>query len=230
MDLGGAGRDHDLLRVDVEHERRRPHDDQRPRIDPDDLIALLGIEDEHPLAGLLGRRGGLLAAVATADHGDIDMGPQDLDVGAGQGRREVGAGNLGQRRQPVRRVADDGETRSGLQLARPDVGDALDPRQAVAAIAGQAQRPWAGGCRAAAQDRDRDRVTGGEGHGATVDDDTSRLGDPRRTAAVGHWRILAPAGSNNGSGWSRAGLRRPMISISKPSPPAPSGVASSVGT
>ncbi len=64
----------------------------------------------------------------------------------------------------------------------------------------------------------------------TVDDDASRFDEPRRSGALGHWRILVLAGSNKGSGWRRAGRRRPMISISKPSPPGPSGVASSVGT
>ena len=41
-------------------------------------------------------------------------------------------------------------------------------------------------------------------------------------------RIRTPCGSNSGSGWSRAGRRRPMISISKPLAAA-SCVASSAG-
>ena len=45
-----------------------------------------------------------------------------------------------------------------------------------------------------------------------------------------HARIRTPCGSKSGSGWSRAGRRRPMISISKPRPPGPSGEASSAGT
>ena len=42
---------------------------------------------------------------------------------------------------------------------------------------------------------------------------TIRAGSAARR--LGHWRIRTPWGSNSGSGWSRAGRRRPMISISK---------------
>ena len=45
-----------------------------------------------------------------------------------------------------------------------------------------------------------------------------------------HARIRRPWGSKSGSRCSRAGRRRPMISISKLAPPGPSGGASSVGT
>ena len=102
-------------------------------------------------------------------------------------------------------------------------------RQAVPAVAGQAQRPAAAGHLAGAQDRDRDRVARLERDRPPVDDDPARL-DGAAASALGHWRIRRPCGSNSGSGWSRAGRRRPMISISNPAPPGPSGVARAVGT
>ena len=54
--------------------------------------------------------------------------------------------------------------------------------------------------------------------------------DVQQTAAPNgdrHWRIRSPCGSKSGSGWSRAGRRRPMISTSKPSPPASASPAPS---
>ena len=70
------------------------------------------------------------------------------------------------------------------------------------------------------------------------------LGNPGRTVPAeswvrcghdgpdrpGHARIRSPCGSKSGSGWSRAGRRRPMISTSNPEPPGPSGVDNSAGT
>ncbi len=83
---------------------------------------------------------------------------------------------------------------------------------------------------AAPDDRDRHRVARLERDRLPVDDDPARpaTGAPRRW--IRHWRIRSPAGSNSGSGWIRAGRRRPMISISNPPPPGPSGAASSAGT
>ena len=61
------------------------------------------------------------------------------------------------------------------------------------------------------------------------DDQSLRL-DGGHRRSIGHWRIRVPSGSTRGCGWIRAGRRRPMISISSPLAPGPSGVASSAGT
>ena len=100
--------------------------------------------------------------------------------------------------------------------------------ETVRAVAGETQRAAVTGCLAAAQERDRDAVAGLEGDGPAVDDDPPAGHGGR--GAVGHWRIRRPSGSKSGVGCRRAGRRRPMISISKPDPPGPSGVASAVGT
>ena len=148
---------------------------------------------------------------------------------AGQRRRgQVRGGHHGEWRHRPGRVPRDPQPGPCRGLARPDVGDAVDLGQAVPAVAGEAQRPAAPGHLAAAQDRERDRVARLERDRPTVDDDPP-AGRPA-PPTVGHWRIRAPVGSNSGSGWSRAGRRRPMISISNPAPPGPSGVARAVGT
>ena len=158
--------------------------------------------------------------------------PLDLDRPARAGSRQVRARHDGEWR--VRRRPGAARPRSpgpGRGLARPDVGDAVDRREAVRRSrrpgtasrrgraprrpAGSRSRPSrpartrpAGRRRRSARRRPRRRPSGASVTGASA-------GPPGRTAA---------------RGWSRAGRRRPMISISKPSPPGPSGVASAVGT
>ena len=97
---------------------------------------------------------------------------------------------------------------------------------APAWLARQAEAATVTGHLARSNDLDGDGIPIRELDRSPVDDDPA--GDLGR--CVGHWRIRRPCGSKSGSGWSRAGRRRPMISISRPLPPGPSGVDSSVGT
>src|SRR6185369_16616450 len=137
------------------------------------------------------------------------------------------------------RVPAHGHPGSRRGLARSDIGDAVDLREAVAAVPGEAQRPASGRDLARPEDRDRHRVARLERDRAPVDDDPAgplarALAGPFRGRGLGHWRIRVPAGSNSGSGWRRAGRRRPMISISNlpsaASSPSPPAVASRDGT
>ena len=114
----------------------------------------------------------------------------------------------------------------GGRLARPDERDAVDDREAVPAVAGEAEGPAASRVLAGAEDRDRERVARAGVDRPAVDDDPCGAAARR----LGHWRIRTPWGSNSGSGWSRAGRRRPMISISKPAAAGPSGDARATGT
>ena len=221
VDLRGPGRDDDLVGLDVEHPGRRPHDDQRTGVDRDDLLARTRIEDADRPTTALGLGGRHTSARATADDHDIDGDPLDPDLAGRHRRREVGPDRDGEWRKTARRMPGDLRPRSGGGLTGPDVGDAIDLGHAVPAVPGQTQRPTGRWRLARSQDGDRDGVAGLEGDRATVDD------DPRWFA---HWRIRTPLGSNVGSGWSRAGRRCPMISISNPWPPGPSGVASAAGT
>ena len=74
LDLGGARSRRRLVGADVEHERGRPHDERRARVDADDLVAELGVEDEHPATGRLRGACGLAAAGPTTDDRDVDLG------------------------------------------------------------------------------------------------------------------------------------------------------------
>ena len=51
VDLGRAGRDDDLVRVDVEHAVFGADHDHRPGVDRDDLVAGVRVEDADRLAG-----------------------------------------------------------------------------------------------------------------------------------------------------------------------------------
>ena len=221
VDLGRPGRDDDLVGRDVEHPGRRADDDQRSGVDRDDLVARCASRTRTDLPA---------RSASAAAAGPLDPPPMTATSTSRwcSGDRRRAAASMSDPRRPPRGVAGiaptrmprDPQPRPGGRLARPDVGDAIDLGKAVPAVAGEAQRPAAARDLTPAQDRDRDRIPSLERHGPTVDDDPT----------LGHWRIRRPCGSNSGSGWSRAGHRRPMISISKPEPPGPSGVASSVGT
>ena len=228
LELGRARRDHDLVGMDVEHPAARPGDDRGTGIDRDHLVTGAGVEDDHGSAGGSRSRLGLEPGRPATHDRDVHLEPADLDRHAGRRRPEVRPLHDGERRHVVRRMADDDHPRARRRLARPNVGDAVDLGQAIAAIAGQAQRattPWD---HSGAQDGDRHGITRLESDRPPIDDDpAARHG---RRAGVGHWRIREPVGSNSGSGWSLAGRRRPMISISNPAPPGPSGDASAVGT
>ena len=228
MDLGGAGRDDDLARMDVEHARaasgRRSSARRRSRRPP-------RRRRRRGRGRTCPARSASAAAASPLDPPPMTATSTSRWCSSTVDRerrgRQVRGGHHGERRHRPGRMPRDPQPGPRRGLARPDVGDAVDLGEAVAAIAGQAQRPAAPGDLAAAQDRDRDRVARLERDRPPVDDDPpaarrAALGGRRRD--LGHWRIRRPSGSNSGSGWSRAGRRRPMISISKPSPPGPSGV------
>ncbi len=226
VDLGRARRDDDLVRVEMEHAVRGSDDDHRAGVDRDHLVAGPCVEDADRLAGTfrLGGRGE--AGRTSADDRHVDLEVVEIDPRRQRRRGQVGRGHHGEWRVRPGRMPRDPQPRSCLRLAGPDVRGAVDLRQAVAAVAGQAQRPAAPGHLAPTHDGDRHRVARLERDRSPVDDDPAATG----RHGVGHWRIRRPCGSNSGSGCSRAGRRSPMISISKPSPPGPSAVASSVGT
>ncbi len=213
LELRGPSRDHDLVRLDVEHPRRRPRDDGRPGVDAGHLDAVARVEDQGVVALAGGRAAGRPAA---DDHGP-DRAPFDGHVRAPRVDEE--------RRVPVDGMPRHDGTRPSGRLACPHERDAIDDREAVPAVAGEAERPAATRLLAGTQDRDRERVARVGLDRPAIDD------DPRGAAArrLGHWRIRTPWGSNSGSGWSRAGRRRPMISISK-RPPVPFGDARATGT
>ena len=223
MDLGGPGRDDDLVRLHMKHPVVGPGDDHRPGVDRHDLVARFGIEDEDASAGGSSRLGCRQSARSAADDRDIDRGATEFRDGRDRRHRRVGAHHDRQRRVVRGRVTDDGQSRPGRDLAGPDVGHPIDDREAVAAIAGETQRPAPTRHLPAPDDRHRDGVAGLEAHGLPVDDDPARV-DRRPSRSIGHWRIRSPAGSNSGSRWMRAGRRRPMISISN-APSAPSAAS-----
>ncbi len=224
LDLGGTGRDDDPLGLDVEHAGRCPGHDRGTRVDGDDLVPLPRVQDERVRMV----RGGSPAAVAATDDDDLGLRALDRDVRAERCRDRVRAVHHGECRVAVRRMPLHARARSGRHLAGAHERDAIDDAQAVPAVAGQAQRAATGRGLTRAHERDRHGVARLEGHGPHHRRRSARSAP--EPDAVGHWRIRAPVGSNIGSGCSRAGRRRPMISISKPSPPGPSGVASAAGT
>jgi hypothetical protein len=77
-----------------------------------------------------------LARLAAADDHDVSIDPSDLDLLTGRVSSGVRPVHYGQGWQPGNRVALDGQPRAGGLLAGPDVGDAIDRRQAVPAVTG----------------------------------------------------------------------------------------------
>ena len=184
-----------------------PHDERGAVVDGDDLLAVSGIEHEHvpPLGSERGELGP--AAVALADHGDVDR------YVAHRGRRPVAHGRRGpvaagvraeERRSADLRVPANDHAVARRGLARPHVGHPVDLGDAAPAVAGQAERPAVAGVLPGPQDGERDRVAGRDRQRCTV-----QLQDR-------HVRIRRPWGSNAGSGCRWAGQRWPMISTSKP--------------
>ena len=226
LDLDRARRDDDLVRPDMQHPAGISGHDRRTGIDAHDLAAVPGVEEQDIAACGARRFHGGLAARAATDHGDIGLGSANGDLRADRHQGQVSPVDHREPGLATGRVADDHGPRSRGDLAGPDVGDAVDLRQAVPAVARQAEAATVTGHLARSNDRDGDGIPIRELDRSPVDDDPA--GDLGR--CVGHWRIRRPCGSKSGSGWSRAGRRRPMISISRPLPPGPSGVDSSVGT
>ena len=171
MDLGGARRDDDLARMDVEHAVGRADHDHRPGVDRDDLLAGMGVEDADGLARPLRLGGRGEPAGAAADDRDVHLEMVQLDRDRERRGRQIRGGHHGERRHRLDRMPGDPQSRAGGGLARPDVGGAVDLGETVAAIAGEAQRAAPPGDLAAAQDRDRDRIARLERDRPPVDDD-----------------------------------------------------------
>ena len=124
--------------------------------------------------------------------------PLDGDVRSAR-VRDVRCGTTGVAACP-RPDAGRPRARPRRDLAGPDVRDAVDLGEAVAAVAGQAQRPAATRQLARPEDRERDRVARLERERPSVDDDPAAagaVGAPTRD--LGHWRIRRPCGSKSGS-------------------------------
>ncbi len=115
----------------MDHRTVAPDDDRGPGVDGNHLVALAAIEDEDPPPGTLGLRGRGSSGLATADDRDIGlvMPDRDLDL----------ARLVVPPRRTVRGMALDGQPVTRRGQAGPDVGDALDLGDAVAAVTGQAQ-------------------------------------------------------------------------------------------
>ena len=140
MDLRRAGRDDDPARLDVKHSVAGPGDEQRACVGRHHFRAIGGIEDDDGLTACRRGSGGSSTARPATHHRDVHDAPPDLDFAMTRRCGRIRCCDHRQRRQPVRRVAGDRQPGSGRGLACPDVGDAVDLREAVAAIASQAER------------------------------------------------------------------------------------------
>ena len=157
---------------------RRPSGRRRS---PTTSSPVAGVEHEDVAAGRLGVRGGRAGPlVAATDDHDVDLAarrPRSSGASGGArrrpGRRPTGSGGM-----PVGRVALDGQPGPGRRLARPDVGDAVDRREAVAAVAGQAQRARRGpGTSPARRIAIATESPASNGDRPPVDDDPRRVAD-----------------------------------------------------
>ena len=171
LDLGRAGGDDDLAGVDVQHALGAARHDGRPRVDGDDLVAILGVEEQDLAPGRLRFRDRPLPGRSAADDDELDLPALDGDLGTERRPRRIRAVDDRERGQPLRRMALDDQPWPRRHLAGTDVGHAIDGRQAVATIAGQAERAASAGHLAGPQDGDGDGVAGLERDGSTVDDE-----------------------------------------------------------
>ena len=163
LDLGRAGRDDDLVGLEMEHPAGLPGDDRRTRIDPDDLDRRRSASRIVAARPARRRRRSPAPPPPTTTRSSATDGP---GISAPTGTRARSRrSTVGQRRLAVGRVAVDDGPRPGRDLAGPDVGDAVDRREAVAAVAGEAERSAAARHLARPDDRDRDRVAGLESIG-----------------------------------------------------------------
>ena len=209
-------------RLDVEHPVRRPGDDGRAGVDrrrPRRRRPRRGRSAPSRAAAAAA------AAVAAADDATSTSTWTSLD----RRRRAASALDHGEWRHRLGRVAVDRPCPAGPRSGRsgrrrrrrPRRGSSRSRRRGRASRRDPAPRRR-GGSRSRPSRPARARWA--------VRRRRSAPPAPVASVRLGHWRIRRPCGSNSGSGWSRAGRRRPMISISKPPPPGPSGVASAVGT
>ena len=155
LDLRGARRDDDLVRVDVEHPARLAGDDRRAWIDPDDVDAVARVEHDG-VASL--RR---LAPAGTApDDRDAGMDAANAHGLADREPGEVAQVHVRQWRLASCRVPLDDGPGACCDLARPDVGRPVNLGEAVAAVAGQAERATPARHLPRPDDRDGDGVAG----------------------------------------------------------------------
>ena len=156
LDFRGAGGNHDLpLRMNVEHapgvvER----DDQRARVDAGDVLPFPGVEGDHVLPRGTGVRSGPAPRVALADDHRVAV-----DVVGGR-RFGLGSRLLRQQRRCLVPEVIPPNDHPGLRphLATPRVGDAVDRRQAVRAVAAQAQTAASGRVQTGPQHGDQQAV------------------------------------------------------------------------
>src|SRR6185295_11508294 len=121
----------------------------------------------------------------TADDDHLDLVSPDADLRGERRPGQVGSVDDRERRLAVARMPDDERPRPGRHLAGPDVGDAVDLGEAVAAVAGEAEATAVTGDLARPEDRDRDRVVPTELDRPAVDDDPA-------VDRLRHWRIRSP--------------------------------------
>ena len=181
---GGAVFDRDRLEwLNGQWIRRLDPDDLIDRLRPfleaavaDGRIDRLPAEDElRALLPVVHERLPTLASVVDLVGflwtDDLGLDPAHRDLRSPWRAGQVSAIEPRQRRVAAGRVPFDDRPRPGGDLARPDICDPVHHREAVAAVAGQAQRPAPSRRLAAAHDRDRDRIAGFEFDRLPVDDD-----------------------------------------------------------
>ena len=190
LDLDGAGRDDDLLGRDVEHPVRHPRHDRWARVDPDDLVPVAGVEDGRRPTGRSGFGRGLAPGFPAADDDDVDL------LGAVTTMSVSGPAVRRQDRLALRRVPPDVEPGPSRDLAAPDVRDAVDLDEAVAAVAGEAERPAGARPAAGSDDRDATESPASNARVAVDDDPDARACLASVTGASGDpaGRTAAPAG------------------------------------
>ena len=157
----------------------------------------LGVQDEHALAGPLGGGGRLASTVATTDDGDVDLGPQQLDVpdpsvsssgrvprspGAAAGRRGDGA------RPPAPAVPVPG-TSGRRRCRRPGPGSCRSRRPGTAC-----RRPTASSRRAGSRPRRESPAANAIGRPSTTMRPTSAVapGAGRRSAQESRRSLAHP--------------------------------------
>ena len=234
MDLGGAGRDDDLVGMDVEHPVRRPGDDGRTGVDGHDLVAVRGVQDEDVLARRLGLGRGRQPARAAADDGDVDLAPVHLDLRPRGVRVRSDCGTTGSggfAPSGCRTTSRPGRPPSGTSGRRrcrpPSRGSSGSRRPGTASRHGPGRSP-------APQHRERHGVARLEGDGPSVDDDPAagrRRGLGRPAPAVSVTGASASRRGRSSGSRLEPGRSSPADDLDLEAlPPGPSGVASAVGT
>ena len=145
----------------MEHSPGLTRHDRRTRVDPDDLHAVRGVEDERSAVPGCG--------VARPHDRQLRHDAPNADFRAKGRPRDVATVDDRELRLLVRWMAADGGSGSRRDLACPDIGNSVDLRQAVPAIPGEAEAPAVTRHLTATDDRDRDAVAGLERNRPAVD-------------------------------------------------------------